>query len=66
MLLGYVLLGDVLLGDVPLARLYVGVCIWCCVYGCVYGCVVRDEKNIFVCTINVCCVRFLIQVNNLN
>ena len=51
------------LGDVPLARLYVGgVFIWCCVYGCV----LRDEKNIFVCTINIRCVRFLIQVNNLN
>ena len=59
MSLGDVLLGDVPLGDVPLARLYVGgVFIWCCVYGCVYGCVLWDEKNVFVCTINIRCVRF--------
>ena len=42
------------------ASLRGGVFIWCCVCGCV----VRDEKNIFVCTINIRCVRFLIQVNN--
>ena len=56
------LLGDVPLGDVPLARLYAGgvygvVCmvVWC-----------GMKKNIFLCTINIRCVRYLIQVNNLN
>ena len=43
-----------------------GVFIWCCVCGCVYGCVVWDEKNVFVCTINIRCVRFFYVFHKIN
>ena len=75
MLLGYVLLGDVLLGDVPLgdvllgdvplARLYVGgvygvVCMVVCMVVCC------GMKKVFVCTINIRCVRYFYVFHKIN